>query len=107
MVINWVHGESRLATKDFQKIAELISLNMYSNYYSVQPISLFSWTCALMCDCDAPGGENMNYIAATEILPKAYLAKSGPDICYFRSSNPEFQQRSTPIQKNKINKLHN
>ena len=42
-----------------------------------------------MYDCDAPGGENMNYTAATEFLAKAYLAKSGPDICYFRSSNPK------------------
>ena len=26
-----------------------------------------------MCDCDAPGGENMNYIASTEILPNHTL----------------------------------
>ena len=40
-----------------------------------------------MCVSDAPGGENMNYIAATVILPKTYLAKSGPDICYFRNND--------------------
>ena len=28
----------------------------------------FSWTCAQMGDCGAPGGKDMNYIAATEIL---------------------------------------
>ena len=75
--------KSTLATKDFQKIAQLVCLNIYSDYYFFSKFSLNM--CAFVCDCDAPGGENMNYIAATEILPKAYLAKSGPDICYFRS----------------------
>ena len=32
----------------------------------------------------------------------AYFAKSGPDICYFRSNNSK--QQSTPTSENNINK---
>ena len=62
-----------------------------------------------MCDCDAPGGENMNYMAATEILYKSYLAKSGPDI-YAVSEviilhNDQHQHQKTISTNNTVNKL--
>ena len=50
--------KSTLATKDFQKIAQLVCLNIYSDYYFFSKFSLNM--CAFVCDCDhraTRGGE--------------------------------------------------
>ena len=60
-----------MAIKDPEN--SIIFLFQPNDLNNVDKVSSTCRTCALMCDCDAPGGENMNYIASTEILPNHTL----------------------------------